>query len=205
MQQQEAPVQRERQDEVNPCKLFLKGIPENLCAITVEMFIRNNIGIMQEDGRIDTVITADGEPTATIFAASRHDADKIMKYWREHDLVILDVDSNRKFLRLQRDHSPEVRMKLRLLGCIWTAVQARGVPEGWRLEGTGTRGRLLAAKGEGAAKDIRSLVKIMSVERSGRAEVMTVQGSDEFLGLQTGSLDRIIAEAIQEADLRPRN
>ena len=45
----------------------------------------------------------------------------------------------------------------------------------------------------------------MSVERSGRAEVLTVQGSDEFLGLQVGSLDRIIAEAIQEADLRPRN
>ena len=123
-------MQRERQDEVNPCKLFLKGILENLCAVTVETFIRNNIGVMQEDGRIDTVITADGEPTATIFAASRHDADKIMKYWREHDLVILDVDSNRKFLRLQRDHSPEVRMKLRLFGCIWSAVQSRGVPEG---------------------------------------------------------------------------
>ena len=163
------------------------------------------MGVMQEDGRIEAVLTADGEPTATIFAASRHDADKMMKYWREHDLVILDVDSNRKFLRLQRDHSPEVRMKLRLLGCIWTAVQARGLPEGWRLGGTGTKGRLLAAKGEGAEKAIHSLVKILSVERSGRAEVLTVQGSDEFLGLQAGTLDRLIAEAIQEADLRPKN
>ena len=96
-------------------------------------------------------------------------------------------------------------MKLRLLGCIWTAVQARGLPEGWRLEGTGTKGRLLAAKGEGAEKAIHSLVKILSVERSGRAEVLTVQGSDEFLGLQAGTLDRLIAEAIQEADLRPKN
>ena len=94
---------------------------------------------------------------------------------------------------------------MRLFGCIWTAVQSRGLPEGWRLEGTGTRGRLLAAKGEGANKQIHSLVKILSVERSGRAKVLTVQGSDEFLGFQAGTLDRLIAEAIQEADLRPEN
>ena len=127
-----------------------------------------------------------------------------MKYWRERDLVILDVDNNRKFLRLQRDHSPEVRMKLRLLGCIWTAVQARGLPEGWRLEGTGAKGRLLAAKGEGSEKSIHSLVKILSVERSGRAEVLTLEGADEFLGMQVGTMDRLIADAIQEADLRPK-
>ena len=96
-------------------------------------------------------------------------------------------------------------MKLRLLGCIWTAVQARGLPEGWRLEGTGTRGRLLAAKGEGSQKQIHSLVKILSVEPSGRAEVLTLQGADEFLGSQVGTMDRLIAEAIQEADLRPKN
>ena len=165
------------------------------------------MGVAQEDGRIESVLTADGEPTATIFAVSKYDADKLMKYWREHDLVILDVDSNRKFLRLQRDHSPEVRMKLRLLGCIWSAVQACGVPEGWRLEGTGTKGRLLAAKGDVTTGDkkIQSLVKILSVERSGQASVLTVQGSDEFLGYQPGTLDRLITEAIREADLRPKN
>ena len=95
-------------------------------------------------------------------------------------------------------------MKLRLLGCIWTAVQARGIPDGWHLEGTGTRGRLLAAKGEGADKAIRSLVKIVQVERSGRAEVLTLPGADEFLQQSVGTVDKLIAEAIQEADLRPR-
>ena len=98
-------------------------------------------------------------------------------------------------------------MKLRLLGCIWTAVQARGIPEGWRIEGTGTKGRLLAAKGDVSTGDkkIQSLVKILSVERSGQASVMTVQGSDEFLGYLPGTLDRLISEAIREADLRPKS
>ena len=97
-----------------------------------------------------------------------------------------------------------VYVKLRLLGCIWTAVQNRGLPDGWRLEGTGIRGRLLAAKGEGVDKIIRSLVKIVQVEKSGRAEVLTLTGTDEFLQQPAGSVDRLVAEAIQEADLRPR-
>ena len=95
-------------------------------------------------------------------------------------------------------------MKLRLLGCIWTAVQARQLPEGWHLEGTGTRGRLLAAQGDGPDKRIRSLVKIAQVERSGRAEVYTLPGADEFLQQPVGTLDKMIAEATREADLRPR-
>ena len=61
------------------------------------------MGVAAEDGRIDSVLTADGEPSATIFAMSKHDADRLMKYWRERDLVILDVDNNRKVLRLQRE------------------------------------------------------------------------------------------------------
>ena len=115
-----------------------------------------------------------------------------------------DVDNNMTKLRLQRDHPPEVRMKPRLLGCIWTAAQARGVPAGWRIEGTGPRGRLLAAQGEGSSKVIRSLVKIAQVERSGRAEVMALNGADEFLGHPVGAMDKLIADAILEADLRPR-
>ena len=195
---------RERQDEVNPCKLFLKGIPENLCAATVEGWIKLNMGVAADDGRIDRAITADGEPTAAIFAMSKNDADQLMQYWRDRNLVMRDVDNNPKFMRLQRDHSSEVRMKLRLLGCIWTAVQARQIPDGWHLEGTGTRGRLLAAQGEGADKVIRSLVKIATVERSGRAEVYTLPGADEFLQQPIGTLDKLIAEATREADLRPR-
>ena len=54
-------------------------------------------------------------------------------------------------------------------------------------------------------KKINSLLKILSVERSGQASALTVQGSDEFLGYQPGTLDRLIAEAIREADLRPKN
>ena len=114
-----------------------------------------------------------------------------------------DVDNNPRFLRLQRDHTPEVRMKLRLLGCIWSAVQARQLPEGWCLDGTGTRGRLLAAQGEGPDRKIRSLVKIAQVERSGRAEVYTLPGADEFLQQPVGTLDKLISEATREADLRP--
>ena len=126
----EATAQRDKQDEVNPCKLFLKGIPDNLCAATVEGWIKLNMGVAADDGRIDNVVTADGEPTATIFAMSKDDAERLMRYWREKQLVMKDVDNNPRFLRLQRDHTPEVRIKLRLLGCIWSAVQARKLPDG---------------------------------------------------------------------------
>ena len=93
---------------------------------------------------------------------------------------------------------------MRFLGCIWTAVQTRGIPDGWHLEGTGSKGRLLAVQGSGPSRAIRPLVKIAQVARSGHAEVFTMAGTDEFLRYAPGTMSKVLADAMEEADLRPK-
>ena len=57
----------------------------------------------------------------------------MIKFWREKDIMMPDVDNNTTNLRLQRDHPPEIRMKMRLLGCLWTVIEQQGVPDGWHM------------------------------------------------------------------------
>ena len=97
---------------MNPCKLFLKGIPENLCAATVEALIRLNMGVAQEDGRIESVLAADGEPTATLFAASRHDADKLLQRIRSWVAPRVEVDRPKRVDTTLHDAGMQTSLKV---------------------------------------------------------------------------------------------